>query len=495
MRAPTRTSRRSAHAFPNITAVRVACACVSEARRRRKPSDLPLPASGEAASPPSGSVGHSDGVAVGDGHPWRNADHEDGALAELSSAALQEVRAAIGSPPPAACAGSSGLALAVGGSAAHSGQGSYTAQRGQGLCITYGDLNAVANDIASRFLSEHVVDSCSSALGSLSPEPRGSSAPSGSIASRPQLSSEECCIVAVLLPRVSWHIFAAQLAALKSGAGVLMLDVNLPDAALRYQISDAKPCAILTLKSYLARRAAQRSTERPDSADASHAHARAPDGVDSSGPGAEVVRDYLRSQLGIASSDHRGELAQSAGGPRSGALSGDVTSMVKPVIIDLFDGPLDAPLEGSATAAADFRHLSVPPDAVFVGRHRSTNYRPPCQSSKTALSSALAMVIYTSGSTGQPKAVLCEHGGYVSYIFDYGNYMNLLVNYDTHAQMASLSFDASLEEIYGAFVSALTLAVFTDAQIRSGPDLVPMIRMEAVTVASLVLYWVKFGAV
>lgn len=54
------------------------------------------------------------------------------------------------------------------------------------------------------------------------------------------------CIVAILLPRTSAHLYAAQLGVLKAGAAYTCLDLAFPDERLRRTIADAHPAALLT---------------------------------------------------------------------------------------------------------------------------------------------------------------------------------------------------------------------------------------------------------
>jgi non-ribosomal peptide synthetase-like protein len=54
------------------------------------------------------------------------------------------------------------------------------------------------------------------------------------------------CIVAVLLPRTSAHVYAAQLGIMKSGAAYTCFDLSFPDERLRETIADAEPAALLT---------------------------------------------------------------------------------------------------------------------------------------------------------------------------------------------------------------------------------------------------------
>lgn len=54
------------------------------------------------------------------------------------------------------------------------------------------------------------------------------------------------CVVAVLLPRTSEHVYLAQLAALKAGAAYACVDPGFPDAQVGHVLADARPVAVLT---------------------------------------------------------------------------------------------------------------------------------------------------------------------------------------------------------------------------------------------------------
>jgi non-ribosomal peptide synthetase-like protein len=94
---------------------------------------------------------------------------------------------------------------------------------------------------------------------------------------------------------------------------------------------------------------------------------------------------------------------------------------------------------------------------------------------------SLAYVIYTSGTTGRPKGVLIEHAGVAN-----------LVRADVHeydirpgdrvAQNSSPSYDSSVEEVWLALAAGATLVVMDDETVRLGPDLIPWLRAERVTV-------------
>jgi amino acid adenylation domain-containing protein len=96
----------------------------------------------------------------------------------------------------------------------------------------------------------------------------------------------------------------------------------------------------------------------------------------------------------------------------------------------------------------------------------------------------LAYVIYTSGSTGAPKGVMIRHGGLASYVLATRRELALTPS-DRMLQFASLSFDASVEEIFCCLASGAALILRNDAMLAGAPAFLGTCASWGVTVCDL----------
>ena len=99
-------------------------------------------------------------------------------------------------------------------------------------------------------------------------------------------------------------------------------------------------------------------------------------------------------------------------------------------------------------------------------------------------SSRLAYVIYTSGSTGYPKGVMIHHRGVCNQIKALQAKWKLGVQ-DRFLQFASITFDASIEEIFCALLSGATLVLRGDAWLSSAREFWGFLGSRGITVADL----------
>ncbi|MBB5637194.1 non-ribosomal peptide synthetase-like protein [Pedobacter cryoconitis] len=96
-----------------------------------------------------------------------------------------------------------------------------------------------------------------------------------------------------------------------------------------------------------------------------------------------------------------------------------------------------------------------------------------------------AYMIYTSGSTGRPKGVIISHAS-ISNLVKGEERLFQLGPKDKVAQVFSVAFDASLEEIWLAFRSGATLVPVSEAVMHSGAELSEFINDHQLTVLSTV---------
>ena len=101
----------------------------------------------------------------------------------------------------------------------------------------------------------------------------------------------------------------------------------------------------------------------------------------------------------------------------------------------------------------------------------------------------LAYVIYTSGSTGRPKGVMIEHRSLRRQISSLQQRYGLSPQ-DRVLQFASMTFDMSVEEIFGALLSGATLVLRDDAWLDSAAAFCARCEAAAISVANLpTVFW------
>ncbi|GGF55285.1 hypothetical protein GCM10011332_05850 [Terasakiella brassicae] len=98
----------------------------------------------------------------------------------------------------------------------------------------------------------------------------------------------------------------------------------------------------------------------------------------------------------------------------------------------------------------------------------------------TSTADNLAYVIYTSGSTGNPKGALLEHRGLCNFIHAQGRLFDMTPN-SRVLQFASLSFDASISEIFVTLCHGAALHVATRADMSPVDPLLNLLQTQKIT--------------
>ncbi|MBZ5554817.1 MAG: amino acid adenylation domain-containing protein [Acidobacteriia bacterium] len=116
--------------------------------------------------------------------------------------------------------------------------------------------------------------------------------------------------------------------------------------------------------------------------------------------------------------------------------------------------------------------VCIDTDRPLIARESSEN--PSCATGPRSL----AYIIYTSGSTGRPKGVMVEHRSVVRLVKE-TNYAHFGPN-EVFLQLATISFDASTFELWGALLNGARLALMPERTI-SLEELGQAIRQFGVT--------------
>lgn len=135
-----------------------------------------------------------------------------------------------------------------------------------------------------------------------------------------------------------------------------------------------------------------------------------------------------------------------------------------------------------AVGAARLRGLGVDPGLVLEAPALAAGPDPgPLPVAPWLRPDSLAYLIYTSGTTGRPKGVMIARAALARLVQgDLGAFG--LGPGDRVAQGSSAAYDSSVEETWLALASGATVVVLDDAAARLGPDLVPWLRRERITV-------------
>ena len=100
------------------------------------------------------------------------------------------------------------------------------------------------------------------------------------------------------------------------------------------------------------------------------------------------------------------------------------------------------------------------------------------------VSENLAYIIYTSGSTGQPKGVMVQHRSVSNLAQAMGRRFEITTQ-SRVLQFASISFDASVSEIFSALLNGATLHLAGTESLRPGMDLIELLRNREISNATL----------
>ncbi len=106
---------------------------------------------------------------------------------------------------------------------------------------------------------------------------------------------------------------------------------------------------------------------------------------------------------------------------------------------------------------------------------------PPPAAPTWLTPSSLAYLIYTSGTTGTPKGVAIEHRAIANLVAADIDEFHLTPD-DRVGQSSSTSYDSSVEELWLALAAGATVVVIDDDAARMGPDVIPFLQRERITV-------------
>jgi amino acid adenylation domain-containing protein/non-ribosomal peptide synthase protein (TIGR01720 family) len=152
-------------------------------------------------------------------------------------------------------------------------------------------------------------------------------------------------------------------------------------------------------------------------------------------------------------------------------------------------------LTDAAGARALPRELAV--EALHVALAAEDDGSPASCASASAATlhpAQAAYAIYTSGSTGVPKGVLVSHGALARFVDSAGELYGIGPG-DRVLQFASLSFDASVEEIFPCLTRGATLVLRSDDMIEAPREFFARAGALGITVLDLpTSFWHRIAA-
>ena len=107
----------------------------------------------------------------------------------------------------------------------------------------------------------------------------------------------------------------------------------------------------------------------------------------------------------------------------------------------------------------------------------------------------LIYITYTSGTTGRPKGVPIRHRSVVNYLEHFTRYCELRSN-DSVLQVPAISFDASVEDIFGTLTSGATLFLLEDQSVTDMKQILGLLEQEGITcvLSTVPSFWRAFFA-
>ncbi|WP_437688559.1 amino acid adenylation domain-containing protein [Sorangium sp. So ce176] len=127
-------------------------------------------------------------------------------------------------------------------------------------------------------------------------------------------------------------------------------------------------------------------------------------------------------------------------------------------------------------------------------RREVSSAPPPREIEAEPAPEQAAYILYTSGSTGTPKGVVVPHRAIASFV-DVAAGVYEISSRDRVLQFASLSFDASAEEIFPCLARGATLVLRTEAMLESVDAFLAACGAWGVTAAVLpTMYWHRIVA-